>query len=175
MPKHLRIAEILQPSVNHRIPRKFCPRRPAVFAVREVLRLFLRRGPRVNRYQAPRRLLPGGPAQPARVLLVFHRRPAEYPNPVLFGKRHRKLLPMDQVRRHGMTPAHVPPLATKWIELKKHLVLPIQQNRPIGIIDPVRRSIKVNLRLPLRTPCRRHAAWRLLGNILSRKQQCRCQ
>ena len=55
---------------------------------------------------------------------------------------------MDQVGRYCMSPAHVAPLVTKGVELEEQMVSAIEEDWPIGIVDPVGRRGEVELRFP---------------------------
>ena len=48
-----------------------------------------------------------------------------------------QLLPVNQVRAHGVPPRHIVPNHALWIMLKKEVVLALVVNQPIRIVNPV--------------------------------------
>ena len=81
---------------------------------------------------------------------------------------------MSQVGRNGVAPAHVSPLIAERVELKEEMVLAVEQDGAIGIVDPIGRSIKVNLRLPGGGWTRRlKTTRRRLAEDLCDKDDCR--
>ena len=55
---------------------------------------------------------------------------------------------MDEVGRDGVSPTHVAPLICKGVQLEEEVVLAVEEDGTVGIVDPVGRGRKVNLRLP---------------------------
>ena len=80
-----------------------------------------------------------------------------------FSSRQRdgELLPVDEVGRDGVTPAHVAPLVAEGVELEEEMVLAIEKDGAVGIVDPVGRRAEVELRLPggCGCGCRRSGCW----------------
>ena len=81
---------------------------------------------------------------------------------------------MSQVGRNRMAPAHVSPLIAEGVELEEEMVLAVEQDGAVGIVDPVRRGVKVDLRLPRGGWTRRlKTTRRRLAEDLCDKDDCR--
>ena len=87
-------------------------------------------------------------AEAACVVAVFHGGTTEDGDAVFFVEGDGELLPVDEVGRDGVTPAHVAPLVADGVELEEEIVLAVEEDGAVGVVDPVGRRAEVELRLP---------------------------
>ena len=61
------------------------------------------------------------------------------------GNRRVKMLPMNQILAHGMSPVHISPYGAVWIILKIKVIFTVFINQSVGIIHPaIKRSVMIN-------------------------------
>jgi len=70
-----------------------------------------------------------------------------------------------------MAPTHVAPLVAERVVLEKELVLAVEQDGPIGVVDPSGRRVEVDLWLPGRRCRGRERVDRLLGEDLHAQKE----
>ena len=148
MPEDLRITEILQAKIEDGVAGVLGPDGAAVAAESQVLRLLVGGGACVDGDQTTGRLLAGVGAEAAGVVAVFNRGSAKDHHAVPFGDGDGDFLPVDEIGRGCVTPAHVAPLVAEWVVLEVELVLAVEQDGAVGVVDPAVGRIEVDARLP---------------------------
>ena len=145
VPERLRIAEVLQAQIEHRVLGVLRPRPAAVVAVGEVLRLLAVSVSRVDGDEA-RAVGPRCRAKPARVVPVDDDAAREDHHPVGFVQGDRQVLPVQQVGADGVAPAHMAPLLAQRVVLVEQVVLALVEDEPVRVVHEVARWREVELR-----------------------------
>lgn len=137
IPEHARVAKVSHMKIEYRVSFISSPGLSVIPAVGEILclpcllRVAAMTG--VNRDQA----LLLRAAQAAGVLAVDDDAAREHHFAVLLRDCDWKLIPMQQIRTDGVSPAHVTPLIAEGIELKEEVVFPVKVDEAVGIVRPV--------------------------------------
>ena len=157
MPEDFRVAKIRHVQVNHRIACVLREGTSAIIAVGDVLRLqrlaictFLGmagvNGDQTGNVHLLKNRRVRVLAESAAVFPIHHHAARKDHYAVFLGDRRRQLLPVDEIRAHGVTPSHMSPLVAERVVLIEEVIFASEVHRAVRVVGPVDGRREVILR-----------------------------